>query len=418
MWYVGAHETQIVIVLRAEANGDGRLGTAAKSSGVTIVKILMGDSLAYESPIQVGSHNYARLFLEAGHEVFWLGGSLHLLNLLRAARGSPDDRALLESWRTGGKQIHERLVTYHPLTLLPYRNAPLLSSLWVLRHTLDTAAPRLGGILGRHGFAHTDILWLGQSFYSLSLLAHVRYDRLIYRMADSYPEFRGVPRSMKVAEEEIVARADAVFVTSRELYESVRSNAGEKAHYLPNGVNFEHFHIADVVEPADIAALPHPRALYVGMVADWFDVDLVLQAARTLPDYTFIIVGPQRMALDKLKAQPNVHILGPRPYQAVPHYMRCCDVGIMPFAKTALTETVSPIKILEYLAAGLPAVAVRLSELAHMNSPALLADTPAGFVDALREAVRRGRDLPEFTQFARDHSWRKNYQFITERWQA
>ena len=56
--------------------------------------------------------------------------------------------------------------------------------------------------------AQADVLWLGQSFYSLSLLSHARYNKLVYRMADSYAEFKGVPQSMNDAEEEIIARAN------------------------------------------------------------------------------------------------------------------------------------------------------------------------------------------------------------------
>mgnify|MGYP000061766100 CR=1 FL=1 len=380
------------------------------------MKILMGDSLAYESPIQVGSHNYARLFLDSGHEVFWLGGSLHLLNVLRASRGNTHDQSLIESWRMGGKRVHERMVTYHPLTLLPYRNVPLLDSLWMLRHTLDTCVPPIRKILRRHGFAQADVLWLSQSFYSLALLKHAHYKKLVYRMADSYAEFKGVPQSMNAAEEEIIARADTIFCTAHKLYEDVREKAGDKVHYLPNGVNFEHFQIAQPVEPADIAHLPRPRVLYIGMLADWYDVDLVAHAAQTLPEYSFIIIGPQRTNLEILKGLQNVHLLGARAYQDIPHYMHFCDVGIMPFKKTSLTETVNPIKIFEYLAAGLPAVSVRLDELQSLNSPTLLTDTPAEFVDALREAVKRGRDLPEFIDFARNNSWRKRYELISQHW--
>jgi glycosyltransferase involved in cell wall biosynthesis len=380
------------------------------------MKILMGDSLAYESPIQVGSHNYARLFLDSGHEVFWLGGSLHLLNALRASRGNPHDQSLTESWRMGGKRVHERMVTYHPMTLVPYRNAPVLDSLWMLRHTLDTCLPPLESVLKRYHFEQADVLWLGQSFYSLSLLSHARYRKLVYRMADSYAEFKGVPPSMNAAEEEIIARADTIFCTAHKLYEDVRAKAGDKVHYLPNGVNFEHFQVANPVEPADIAHLPHPRVLYIGMLAEWFDVDLIRFSALQLPQYSFIIIGPQRTNLAILKDLPNVHVMGARPYKDIPHYMKFCDVGIMPFKKTALTDTVNPIKIFEYLAAGLPAVAPRLSELESLKSPTLLTDTPDEFVTALQEAVKRGRDVSEFIEFARSNSWRKRYDLISQHW--
>jgi glycosyltransferase involved in cell wall biosynthesis len=379
------------------------------------MKILMGESLAYNNITHVGSHTYADFFAADGHDIFWLGGTLHALNLLRAWRGNQHDQQLLEPWQRGGMQLQERFWTYQPFTLLPYRTAPLLNTVTALRYTLNFTVPPVRGILARYGFQDVDLLWIGQSHYSLSLLGQVRYRKLIYRMMDNYAEFNDVPDSMSDAEAEIIARADTVLVTAQKLYEAAREKGGDKVFYLPNGVHYEKFNIPDPKEPADIAALPHPRVLYVGMIADWFDIDLMVHAAQNLPDYNFIIVGPTLISLDRLKGLSNVHLLGARPYDEVPHYMHFSDVGIMPFKKTPLTETINPIKIFEYLATGLPSVSVRLDELERLKSPTLLTETPQDFIDALREAVKRGRGLPEFLAFAEANSWQKRYELIKSR---
>ncbi|NWF71280.1 MAG: glycosyltransferase [Chloroflexi bacterium] len=379
------------------------------------MKILMGDPLIYEGVITVGSHHYANLFLEHQHDVFWLGGALHPLNLLRAALGNPHHRELAQLWRRGVQTVRPRLMTYHPLTLLPYRKFPLLDTLWVLRHSLDFSVPSVRRVLAQHGFEQPDALWLTHSHYGLSLLAQVRYGKLLYRIADRFTEFAGVPKSMDAGDDEIIARADTVFVTARQLYDEVRQKGGDKVVYLPNGVNFPHFHIANPVEPADIAAIPRPRILYVGMIAEWFDTELLLRAAAALPTYSFILVGPSRIPLDALKAAPNIHVMGGRPFAAMPHYMHACDVGIMPFKKTALTQTISPIKIFEYLASGLATVSVRLHELESLASPTLLTDTADDFIDAIRQAVQGGRGHKAFIDFAEANSWEQRYRLIASR---
>ncbi|MFN8376006.1 MAG: glycosyltransferase [Anaerolineae bacterium] len=379
------------------------------------MKILMGESLAYHNITHVGSHTYADFFVGDGHDVFWLGGTLHALNLLRAWRGSTHDQQILEPWQRGGIKLQEHFWTYLPFTLLPYRTAPLLNTVTTLRYTLDFTLPPVRNVLARYGFHDVDLLWIGQSHSSLSVLRQARYRKLMYRMMDNFSEFSDVPDSMKDAEDEIIARADTVLVTAHKLFEAAHAKGGDKVFYLPNGVHYEKFHITNAHEPADIAAIPHPRVLYVGMIADWFDLDLVLYAAQTLPEYHFVVVGPTRISLESLKGLPNVHLLGARPYDEIPHYMHFSDVGIMPFKKTPMTETINPIKIFEYFATGLPAVSVRLDELERLKSPALLSETPAEFVDALREVVRRGRGHAEFIDFAQNNSWQKRYELIKSR---
>ncbi len=62
--------------------------------------------------------------------------------------------------------------------------------------------------------------------------------------------------------------------------------------------------------------------------------------------------------------EPNIHLLGTRPYAQLPAVLRAADAGLIPYARNALTESVFPMKVYEYLAAGLPVVATPLPALA------------------------------------------------------
>jgi hypothetical protein len=382
------------------------------------MKIFMGEPLSYRSKVHVGAHNYAKLFTADGHDVFWLGGSLHPLNVVRAALGSEHDRQIITPWQQGGERISERLITYQPLTLLPYRSFSVLGSRFVLEHTLDFTLPSVRSIAKKFGFDPVDVLWVAQSFNSLPLLKLVQHRKFFYRIIDSFSEFKGVPASMREVERELIARADAVFVTARRLYENTAAQAGDKVIYMPNGVDYPHFSRPRSTEPVDLAAIPHPRILYIGAISYWYDFDLLEAAARGLPDYHFVLVGPAHVDLQQLKAFSNIHVLGARPYAQIPDYMQHCDVGIMPFVKNALTDTISPIKFFEYFAAGLPVVAVSLHEIEGLASPAALTRTTDEFIDALKAAVAGGRDLPAFASFAQANSWEHRYQQIKARWLA
>ncbi len=378
------------------------------------MKILMSEELQYSSPIHVGAQNYADLFVQDGHEVFWLGRTVHPLNIVRASMRSRLHKNLIASWQAGGTKVRDNFWTYHPLTLLPYRDFPFLSSKFAQEHTLQFTLPPVREILKRCGFERVEVLWLGQSLHSLSLARYVRYERLIYRMSDDYLQFKGIPSNMEKAEAEIIELADMVFVTSRKLYENVRANGGDKVLYLPNGVDLPHFDISTPVEPMDIAAIPHPRVLYVGTIQEWFDLNLIIHAAKSLPNFSFLLVGPH-MNIERAAAAPNIHILGARPYAQLPPYLHHCDVGVIPFLKTPATDSTNPVKIFEYFASGLPVVSTNMYEVEQLHSPALITKTPGEFSDALKEACNYGRGHAEYLQFGRANGWQERYACIKER---
>jgi glycosyltransferase involved in cell wall biosynthesis len=236
----------------------------------------------------------------------------------------------------------------------------------------------------------------------------------MYRMSDDYLQFKGIPSNMEKAEEEIIKVADTVFVTSRMLYEKVRARAGDKVLYLPNAVDLPHFDIPTPAEPIDITNIPHPRVIYVGNIKEWFDIDLIIYGAKSLPDFSFVLVGPH-INIERAETVPNIHILGVRPYAQLPPYLHHCDIGVIPFLKTPLTDNTNPVKIFEYFASGLPVVSTNMYEVEQLHSPALITKTPGEFVDALKRARDYGRGHTEYLQFARNNSWQERYLEIKER---
>ena len=128
---------------------------------------------------------------------------------------------------------------------------------------------------------------------------------------------------------------------------------------LPNGVDAENF-ARPRPEPEDIAGLARPRVVYVGALEYWFDVELLERCALARPDVPFVVIGPRPDGLPaSLATLRNVHLIGPRPYAEIPAYLQHCDVGIVPFRRDALVDSIHPIKVYEYLAAGLRVVATR-----------------------------------------------------------
>ncbi|MFQ3409822.1 glycosyltransferase, partial [Escherichia coli] len=64
---------------------------------------------------------------------------------------------------------------------------------------------------------------------------------------------------------------------------------------------------------------------------------------------------------------PNVHFTGRRPYQSLPGYCKKFDIAVLPFVVNELTLAANPLKLREYLAAGLPVVATPLPEVQKLG---------------------------------------------------
>jgi glycosyltransferase involved in cell wall biosynthesis len=99
-----------------------------------------------------------------------------------------------------------------------------------------------------------------------------------------------------------------------------------------------------------------------------------------------VLVGPLTLPRDAVSA-PNVHLLGPRPYTALPAYVQAFDAGIIPYVENDWTRAVDPLKLLEYLAAGIPVVASPLPEVEKYRHLVRLARLGDEFVAATMEAI-------------------------------
>jgi glycosyltransferase involved in cell wall biosynthesis len=139
--------------------------------------------------------------------------------------------------------------------------------------------------------------------------------------------------------------------------------------------------------PADLRDLPRPVIGFFGLLADWVDLDLVRAMAMARPHWSFVLVGKQATGIGAVRGLPNVHLLGQKPYALLPAYCRGFDVGIIPFRTNDLTLRANPLKLREYLAAGLPVVSTPLPEVARYRSFVHLAEGASGFTRAVTAAL-------------------------------
>jgi len=179
------------------------------------------------------------------------------------------------------------------------------------------------------------------------------------------------------------------------------------ATYVGHGVD-ESWHdpaVDSLPEPADLAGIPRPRALYVGALSMRFDVEAVRDLASAGIDVVLIGLAPTPQVLALAAADRRVHLLGERRPSQTAAYMLHCDVGIVPHTDEPFTRSMEPHKAYNYAAAGLPIVTLHTAH-APAPGPFLCAtDSPERFVEAVLCAVRTGRLAREQIANARSLTW-------------
>jgi hypothetical protein len=154
--------------------------------------------------------------------------------------------------------------------------------------------------------------------------------------------------------------------------------------------------------------------VYVGALDNRFDSELVMQAADQLPNFSFVLIGPE-MGLTPLKSRSNLYALGPKPYAQVPSYMQHADVGMIPFNVREHPEHVNgihPLKLYQYLACGLPVVSVAWQELETLNAPAYLSRDSAQFIAYLQQAAQEKAGAAERIAFAAQADWGRRLEAL------
>ena len=113
---------------------------------------------------------------------------------------------------------------------------------------------------------------------------------------------------------------------------------------------------------------------------------------------------------------PNVHWLGERDYTTLPAYLRCFDAGLIPFRHVPLTHNANPIKLYEYLAAGVPVVSTALPSVQPVANSVWLADDIARMTVCCRRALQHNTPEERLarSELIKTESWSARIEKLSE----
>lgn len=370
-------------------------------------KILMACSNYWTSPFQVGSHHLARGFIDLGWDVAFISDPISPLHVIGGITSELKERALI--YKSGGvSDLNGHIWAYVPGAIVTPHNKPLLRTDLVQKYWYRMTWPNVIKKIKQMGFEKVDIIYFDsvtQAFW-LNILSH---KHSIYRIADNNRGFVKSTQAMAKIEKWLGQHVDVVAYTALGLQEYVEAIEPRKMLYLPNGVNFAHFAYGDYAFPKEYKTISKPIAVYVGAMDVWFDYDLVNTVAEQLPDVSFVFIGPDKMAKTFLKPLRNIYLLGKRPYKELPAYLRYANIGIIPFNVKnypQLVNNINPLKLYEYMAAGLPVVSAKWKELERNKTPAYLYENTEEFIHIFNSFDYKNIDSTLYIKYASKHNWK------------
>lgn len=358
----------------------------------------------------------AYLLADPGIGVFGTkGASVHVQEVVRALRTQGHDvtvYTLLRGLKNGDELVPDDLADLDVRVVAMPRNRDAASRELEVAGAATRMAMQAAADAGDDGL---DLVYERYSLFSAAgaqlralLRARGHETRLVLEV--NAPLLDEQRRHRHLAHEElaedltraVLAAADVVSCVSAPVADWVRGRlpgSAQRVHVIPNGVNTER------IRPIPRSAERPFTVGFVGTLKPWHGTELLLEAfaATGRDDWRLEICGdgPERARLETLATNLGIaartEFHGAVAPAEVPALLGGLDVAVAPYPAPADEDGhyFSPLKVYEYMAAGVAVVASAIGELPELLEGGNGVTVPPGRVPALAEALTMLADDPE-----------------------
>lgn len=208
-------------------------------------------------------------------------------------------------------------------------------------------------------------------------------------------------------------QSDLIYTVSQDLQSLFPS---EKAQWLPNAVDIDHFTTTEVID--ELSYRPRPILGFLGIIQDRLDVDLLHKIAQKYKQGTLVLAGPvwSEFPREEFKQYDNVVFSGPVSYRNIPKFYNTFDVGLIPYRQTNFIKSTNSMKYYEYLASGLPVVATWSGGIEDFKDVIFISHDHRDFLDNIDKALlERGAEKEAIRRdFVKDMTWKARANRILE----
>jgi len=353
--------------------------------------------------------------LAKDNRILWINA---IANRMPTASSHDASRILkkIKSFTEPIREVEPNIFVLNPLAFPSYGNRS------ILKVNQAFLASQVKKAMGRLGFKNAVNMIFNPAAGMIA--GRVGESEIVYYCVDEYTAFTGASRGLKQIEDDLFRRADLVVVSAERLFES-------KKHLNPNtvvirhGTDWRHFRAAldsTLAIPAEIANLPRPIIGFHGLLADWVDYDLIKKVAQHFSKGSVVLIGKvapdAEQKIKILDDVPNIHLLGRKPYAELPAYCKAFDVALNPFSINELTLAANPLKVREYLAAGLPVVSTDIPEVRILDNCAIASDA-TDFINKIEYVLENPQPRETISDHIAKESWEAkvdDLRSVVEKW--
>ncbi|WP_428241004.1 glycosyltransferase [Gynuella sp.] len=344
--------------------------------------IIMFSTADWDNPFWTNKQHVAITLAKSGYKVLYIES----IGLRPPSTSATDIKRIIfriKKFFLSPKRITSNLWVLSPLVipLQRYRIIRILNK-WLLQMSIRRCQNKLG--------LSNDWLWTYNPM-TIKFLDIPKYQKVIYHCVDDISSQPGMPTNIILqSEEELVRKSDVIFCTARFLQEK-HLKINTNTYYFGNVADYEHFREARNITlklPKDMASILEkgPVIGFVGAISSYkVDLKLVRYIAQERPDWQVVLIGKVGEGEPGEKAEDvvgfsNIHLLGPRPYEQLPAYLKGFNVAILPAQLNEYTRSMFPMKFNEYLMAGKDVVAVEIDSLKELTAFYFQAKDYADFI--------------------------------------
>ena len=343
--------------------------------------ILFHRSTPWHDQVQCSTKTYASLFSGFGHEVTYLHDPIHLGHYFLK-------RGYYHTWKRGCRFENDVWVASTCAVVPALKKLSGHSSV-LAKMRYRSCIPSLNSIVRKSGFHPPDVIW-STIPGSAELKKLFPGSKLVMNVVDYYPAFHG--DAIKQLERHDYQLADHVFVIGHTLKNYLQNDLGidgDKITILGQGVSLEKYQQSPE-KPDDLKSIRGPIAIWVGVMKK-ADQELMETAAKSLAEQggSMVLIGPPgNWERDSMKRHSNIHFLGPKASPEIPAYLLRSDYGLMLYDRTKqeVYRGQNPLKLYEYLAAGLTVISTDHDEFEFLKPPVTLVKTPEDVSKAFVES--------------------------------